>query len=322
MEIRVNLLLRKDLHGIKPLLKQYKFKEFRNCRIFSQETQTFYLFRQIEDMLSNRDENKIIVAVEKNDIVGLASLSKLPWASQIFAVNMGKIEYLISRAQKPEGIDHLIEKSLKIARNRGLKFLLARVDTADFLALHSLERAGFNLMDSLLTYLFDYRKGKPLAMRRVYPVRQAGKRDFDSIVKIAQMSSWQGHWHADPRISDEKANCLYVAWAKKLLDAWPENPAWVTEKAGKVVGYAAIQLNQDLAKLTGKSLFSAGAGAVLPEARGAYLSLQTAIIQKCMENKEFALQEVEINNYPSVKILQKLGFELVRSRYTFHKWLE
>lgn len=64
-----------------------------------------------------------------------------------------------------------------------------------------------------------------------------------------------------------------------------------------------------------------GLSAVLPEAKGAYVSLVKAAIQNIFLHYDYLEFDTQLTNYEVIKVWQKFGFDFIRAKHTFHKRL-
>ena len=58
-----------------------------------------------------------------------------------------------------------------------------------------------------------------------------------------------------------------------------------------------------------------------PKAKGTYVSLVKAAVKEvtlCYDCLEF---DTQLNNYEVIKVWQRFGFDFIRAKHTFHKWM-
>ncbi|MFN7171007.1 MAG: hypothetical protein ACK4NT_07220, partial [Candidatus Omnitrophota bacterium] len=276
MNIEIRVLEKQDLEKIKPLIAEYKYNEYRNYKIFNQELREKILFQQIDDIIINK-HGYCLVAEAKGNMNGLITLVNLPWDTKHFGMKMARIGHLIYVNNNLPY--ELINSVLKLCRRGKIKHLSFRVDTQDFSTIHALQKNGFYLVETLLTYIFT-QADKISPLKDIYKVREFKKQDLPYLMEIARKSFTQNRFHLDPYIPKDKADSLYSEWIKNACLPRPCTQergldkatafTFVVEKRNRPIGFFTCKLNQALLKWTKIKVLGRGLAAVLPEARGAY----------------------------------------------------
>lgn len=319
-EIKISNLEKEELEKIRPLIAKYKYNPYRNYKIFSKDLREKILFQQIAEILKNQ-EGWCLIAKDKEEISGLVTLIKLPWDTKHFGFKMAKIGHLICLDNRL--IDELINSVIKNCLKEKIKHLSFRVDTQDFSTIHVLQKNGFYLVETLLTYIFT-QANRISNLKDIYKVREFKKRDLPYLEEIAQKSFSQNRFHIDPNISKEKADSLYSEWIKNAPLDKDTAFTFVAEKENQPVGFFTCKFNHNILKWTKMKVLGRGLAAVLPEARGAYISLIKMALHRGMNILKVDIGEfdTQVYNYPVIKTYQRFGMELVLARCTFHRWME
>jgi hypothetical protein len=149
------------------------------------------------------------------------------------------------------------------------------------------------------------------------------KEDLENLIAIAKNSFLNGRFHIDPHIPKDKADLLYVEWIKNCCKRKTADEVFVLEKKFRPVGFFTYNLDKKLLKFTGIKSLGRGIAAVLPEAKGGYISLLIEALKKGkLELKvDLGVFETQIWNYSVIKIWHKFKMDFVGSKYTFHKWV-
>lgn len=325
-KIRLEPLKKNKAKDIETLLKAYDFKDYRNYPFFSEKDIIKYLTKQISELIRNEKTNQIIVAKNKRRILGLASFLNLAWDTKLFGVKMAKIGHLVtvgSNKEKAEIAGKLLEGIFQIRKKEKVVFLSCRVDTEDLACLHALEEKGFKIMDTLVTYIFVKPIHKLPEMRRLYSMRPYRESDFDILINLAKKSFSKGRFHMDLFIPKEAADRFHAEWLKNCLTGKMADDISVAVHKGKPVGFLAYKQNRELSEIMKVRFLGRGIAAVLPQAKGAIITLFRDTINKWLTSSDKIVLgefETQITYYAMIKILKRLGMDYVASKHTFHRW--
>jgi len=231
--LKIELLRQNNLDNLRPLLNDYPYNEYRNYKIFNKDLREKILFHQVADIVRNKDGFCFVIP-EKDKILGLISLINLAWDSRHFGFKMAKIGYLIY--QGTQLCYELINAVIKICQEEKIKHLSFRVDTQDFFTIHALQKSGFYLVETLLTYTFT-QANKISPLKDIYKVREFKKEDLPYLMDIAKASFSQNRFHIDPYIPKDKADSLYSEWVKNSLFDRDTAFTFVAERGERAVGF-------------------------------------------------------------------------------------
>ncbi|HJU74394.1 MAG TPA: GNAT family N-acetyltransferase [Gemmatimonadaceae bacterium] len=221
----------------------------------------------------------------------------------------------MARPTEPDGV----AAALAVARADAVELLVFRISTNAAATVHAVEAVGGRLCDSLLYFERVYGEE---SLTSSAAVRQHAAGDTARIVEIAGRAfhDYAGHWHVDHRIPRERADALYAAWARDICGGRTPfaHRIFVIEERGAVSGFAAFREAGDRA-------FDLELGAVDPSAqgKGLYRELITAANAWLYQhaNMRRALYSTQLNNYRTIRAIERLGYVLVDSVQTFHVWL-
>lgn len=320
-KLRLGILKKDEAQEIKELLSMYKFNDYRAYRMLDKDKLKDLLFNQILD-LSRLNKHWLIAAYEGEKIVGLVTLSLLPWDTKHFGFNMAKIDYLIGDTNQPAIGEKLLSYLVQVCKNAKIEHLSCRIDADNISGIHALEKKGFRFMDALVTYVFNRHKHKILDIKELCNIKMFKEKDLQVLVNIARAAFSKDRFHLDRRILYAKANNLFGEWIKNCTRGKYADRVIVAERDSQVVGFLTFKLNKELQKFTGYKIAGHGLSAVSPEAKGIYPGLVKAAIQYIALNYDFLEFDTQLNNYEVIKVWQKFGFDFIRVKYTFHNWLK
>ncbi len=321
-----------DILCIKESLSFFPFKPLSYFLGVSLEQIANFWYDDLKNSLSSEDAT-VIIAQKGDKIIGLALFIKLPWESGILGKNMACIKYLCVDHRESgitDIIGGLIEEVERYGRQRGAQFLLCKTYTKDIPSIHALEIHGFLLMDTLLDFIFDYRKhpienvSKPKMVEGV-SLRLASEFDVEQLVKIANLSfaNHFGRFNSDGMIPHKKAVCIYEEWIKSCLQGWADYVI-VAEIGKNIAGYSAWKRPSILESKHGMPIGHYSIGGIHPEYSG--LGLFYTLTYEGMRRLNGCADMIEgpthINNYPVQKNYTRLGWNIACARHSFHKWLE
>lgn len=309
-----------DISIAEPLVESYAFKAYRNYRVLPRKAQNAVMLAEVADTLS-RDDG-IVSLVERNGAQAVAVARALEWDSRFFGVPMGRIEYVL--ASESRMATSALEQAVDRLRDRGVRHISARVDVADIESIGLLEANGFRLMDSLVTYITRPRKEPPNEVREVGTIRPFRSEDAPPLLEITAEAyrGFRGRFHLDPRIPDERADALYLEWAKQCLNASMADMVLVSEGTdGRLLGFLAFRRREPVSSVGGVPVFGGGLGACRVDAPGAYAGLIRAGTVWAHEHEGVAECQTQNHNFPVIRIYETVGAHYVRAEYTLHRWL-
>jgi hypothetical protein len=312
-----------DAQGLEPLLSTYPYNDYRHYRPLSQEVQARILVSEVE----RASEQGQLLALRGGDqVVGLATLSHLPWDSTFFGLPMAKIGHLIAasaQGSRPQTLDRLLEGLIDLARTEGIRHLSTRVDCADIEAIQCLEHRGFRLMECLITYVFRPKQDILPPIKTLYHVRPYTPADREALLAISERmyAHHQSRFSVDPSLPPAGVGRFYIEWTKNACSGEMADRILVAERKGCPIGFLAYKLNGLVLERTGIRIAGQGLSASLPEGTGAYIGLLKAALELGRGEYDFMEADAPLHHFLVIRTWQRLGFQLVRGKYAFHREL-
>jgi GNAT superfamily N-acetyltransferase len=215
-------------------------------------------------------------------------------------------------------IEYLAELD-SFCHDNKVQLSIARIDTNHLDVVQKMEGDGYRLMDTLVYYAFKYAKNAIPEDTSTYVIRPVQSDDLDVITTIATESfkGYYGHYHADPRLPDNKCDEVYIDWAAKSVTSQKiADEVMVVVGDNQLNGFATLRSNS----------IEEGEGVlfgVAPHAQGQgiYRTMMISGMKWCQERgAERMVVSTQINNIAVQKVWARLGFEMNHSYYTLHKW--
>ena len=132
--MKIDYFRKEDLVGIRSLVDNYEFNDYRNYRILRKEVRNRYFFKQIKDMILKNEGATIVIAKEEGKVVGLVSLLNLGWDSRILGFKMARIGHLITGGCYKNSLDikrNLASFILGVCKRKKIAHLSCRVDRSE-----------------------------------------------------------------------------------------------------------------------------------------------------------------------------------------------
>jgi ribosomal protein S18 acetylase RimI-like enzyme len=189
---------------------------------------------------------------------------------------------------------------------------------ADLEAAQAMEKKGFLLMDTLIYYSLDLTRQPVPDDNGVAKVRPVRIEEEEEMISVAEESfhGYLGHYHADPKLDKSKCDEVYADWARKAFAARYAENFFVGEIGGRIVGFGVMRINNP----NEGEMFLGG---IHPDfqGKGIYHSFLCKGMEWCLSRKSRKMIiSTQLRNISVQKVLIKLGFEISRGYYTYHKW--
>lgn len=321
--MKIRLLKIKDIDKIHGLITSYKFCNYRTYRLIDKDRLAEYRMSQILELL-NDNRNRVLVAENEKEVIGLVVLRLLPWDTKFFGFTMGKLDYLVSMGGYEKSITikrYLLSSLMAVCRREKFIHLNCRVDIEDISSLHALEENGFRIMDTMVTFAFDCRKPKISYLRSIYRVRNFKKSDLPYLIDIAESSFSKDRFHLENSIPKEKANSLYGEWIRN--SSHKDHILVSVNSADTPVGFFTHRLFGRLFEFTNyKIMGDNGLMAVAPSAKGAIVGLMKVVLENARPHCNYVEFYTQLSNVEVLHLFGKFNLNFIVAQYTFHKWLK
>ena len=268
------------------------------------------------------------VARDGADISGLLLYIDASWDSKVVGEKVGNLRHF-GAASGGETLDELLETALQHASGRGVRCLTCKVQASEIDTIHSLEKHGFLLMDSLLDFVFDFSSRSAEGNQTVplgsgATIRIAQPEDIAGAVVVAEkaFAHYYGRYQADPNVSHEAATNFYREWVQFSFQGWAD---WilVAEIERQIVGFGIWKKASELEARHLLDIAHYNLAGIHPDfsGRGLYSALATDGMRRAQQFARHLIGPVHVRNYPVHRALSRLGWKIRAARHSFHKWL-
>jgi len=189
-------------------------------------------------------------------------------------------------------------------------FLYTKVSTDELEKVSALEKLGFHVVDTALT--FEKAVSKRNSLVGNCALRFAKLADRKSVMEIAEKNFRYSRFHLDPQIDKSLAGRIKSEWAGNYFTGKRGDQMVVATEGERVVGF-----NQILHGQNGTLVIDLIAVDSVVRRRGV---AQDMIAYS--ENESGAFSKIRVGtqaaNVASVRLYEKLGFRLIGSQYVLH----
>ena len=241
-------------------------------------------------------------------------ISNDQWLSDLFGYSVFHLHVDSNEGPKASEIRDHFEQ-----HNRAFSY--AKIDVACTETLRELQTVGFNVVDTNVVFsLNDGAKESPALNTEQLVISEATNDDHADVLQIAGSCFRQSRFHLDPSVPNNLANKIKREWIKNCLAANRGDRVFVSRERGQVTGFLASGLTRDSNQTTA-IIDLIGVGSAF-QGRGIGMALCKAFIKNYSAKVDQLLVGTQIANLPSMRLYQKLGFNIIRSSYVLHKHVD
>lgn len=212
-----------------------------------------------------------------------------------------------------------VPAALEFCRDHGVALFIARSSTSDLAVAQALERAGGRLTDTLVYFKRSVLRSPLPEHDCKIPIRALRDGDAPAVERVARaaFAGYSGHYHADPRLSRAAVAEVYPSWAWRSCTIPGVATHVLVADDGDIAAFATLKRN---GRTEGEGVLFGVAPRV--QRAGVYRALMVEALRWCRDaGAEHLLVSTQVSNVAVQKVWVRLGFEPLRSEYTFHLWL-
>ena len=312
-----------DRQQLIPIIDKWGFKPMASLDGFQPARLHDLACVRLFDVLNSAD-CRVLMIRQDGCPRGFASLKHLPWDSEQLGLGAARIEHLVSHGPHHEQLQikrELLTQLLRLAEKEAVTHLSVRIDASDLSSIHALESTGFETVDTLLTFVFDFSKQTLVLPEHDYKIRIATAADAEQVSDLARTSFIYDRFHADPFISSERADELHANWLRNSCEGKGADAVIIAEDDQGLLGFASCLVQRDtwrLGRLVGTILMAASA----ERARGrgvAHATMLSATDFLHRQGCEVIEGGTQVRNTPSARLFRRCGYVMASASMSLRK---
>jgi len=268
------------------------------------------------------------VLTRRENIVGVLIAEKSRFDSEHFGFGVGKIRHMtVSDGVFDEEAlfarRALIQECLSWMRQDHVKCVVARVNLSDTLDTVAFEENDFRLADILLTFQSceDLMKSTRNLSSSDVVIRPSYSQDETELMDIARKAFTHDHFHRDTNFPKDRSDELFARWVYNCCHGMADVVLVANTHGKKPAGFVTCKI--ETAGRSKRGIIDLIAVSPLHQRRGIGERLVRGAVQWFVENgAQSVFVGTQADNLAAVRTYEKIGFRLVRTQLTLHRWFE
>jgi ribosomal protein S18 acetylase RimI-like enzyme len=264
-------------------------------------------------------------------IHGFVLYGDSPWDTKVIGTPVAVIKIMVgTSAADSTVLDQLLDEVLRDAASRGIHLVTCKVQPLQFAAIHTLERHGFLLMDTLLDFSFDFSRtplGQISAPQQLDGLhfRLANPQDLPELLALTETAFAKhfGRYNSDPKMPAGTGTKIYQEWVRSSFSGAAD---WIliAEVNNQIAGYAVWKKASALEVKHSFDIVHCTLAAIHPDffAQGVYTTLTFEGMRMAQKFANHLDGPAHVSHFPVARAKLKLGWKIAGVRHSFHKWLK
>jgi len=229
-----------------------------------------------------------------------ACLNKDTWLGEILGLNAYHLD--------AHSFTALQTKLTEFALQRPY-FIDTKVSCDDVIALTALQKHGFNVIDTNVTYELNFTQCNR-HQNSTYHFRYAEPQDAREVTNCAANSFVYTRYHLDPQISTEKAHLIKALWAGNYFKgSRGQKMTLATHSDQQVVGFCQILEPDSQTRII---------DLIAVDSNHRRQGLAQSMITFGLESETKIVVGTQVSNIPSIRCYESMGFKQFKSQYVLH----
>lgn len=317
------------IDALKQALPLFTHKPLPHLSYLERDQIEGYWLDDIVQDLTN-ESSTAFASYAGNRMNALVLYGDSPWDTKVIGEPVAVIRHLIGTGEDDSHVlGQLLDRVLRHAAEGGVHLVTSKIQPLQIAAIHSLERHGFLLMDTLLDFFFDYLRmpfDKISPPRRVdgLNVRLADPDDLPQLLALTETAFAKhfGRYNSDPRMPAGTGTKVYQQWVRSSFNGAAD---WIliAEVNDQVAGYSVWKKASPLEVKHSLDIARCTLAAIHPEffGRGLYTTLTFEGMRIAQQFANHLDGPAHVSHYPVHRAMLKLGWKLAGVRHSFHKWV-
>jgi ribosomal protein S18 acetylase RimI-like enzyme len=258
---------------------------------------------------------------EEEHMTGMLSARYLPWISTQFSANMYSLKHMLSDNKDSDFYYTML--SYITGQIDEMDFLDCRVANGDIDAIQALESFGFRFAGNEVYMVNSLVNSSHLQTGKIEGIEKCSSLHRDKVVELARRTHVHNRYMYDPYVDRNEAIELYSKYMAGFAFG-PDYRSIVKVEGGKLLGFLFYKYNRNLSEKVGGSYASLDFIGVDTDAQNQGIGEQlnrAALADLASTGTTRVVVRTFGNNYPAIRICQKVGFQITASDLHFHLWL-
>ena len=174
----------------------------------------------------------------------------LPWDSEKLGLKSARATFVV--APGSERAAALCESAVEAALREGYGYLFTRVDARDLATVQACEKAGFVVVDAILSQYIDLPRAREMgATPEGLSLREGGPQDAPALQRLVDATLLHSRFHDDPKVGRERGRELYREWAHNSVHGLNQFTA-IASIEGVDAGFLTVKDNAGAREAFGK----------------------------------------------------------------------
>jgi len=262
------------------------------------------------------------------EISGAIIAQKSTWDSEHFGFGVGKIKSMtisesLSTPKARKARARLIKDCTGWMKQKEVECVITRVNLEDPDGINAYEHSRFHLADVLVTFRAkkDFHQSSVTPANEAITVRPYHVGDEKELMKIASSAFSHDHFHRDSRFPRVKSDELFAKWAYNSCHGLVDLVLVAAGKETKPYGFITCKIEQlqDDLKYGIIDLFAVS---LSQQGKQIGTRLAKAALDWFSQRVDSVLVGTQADNVASIRTYEKVGFDMLRTELTYHKWLD
>lgn len=270
--------------------------------------------------------NYIIAANEKSEIQGLIGFHFSQWDSDVFLKRVAILQFFLVK-EVDVNIDkaianQLIEQFHNWINENQINVVITKLDTQYFTPILTLQQHGYILFECVTFRSLEINNSLK-SIGEGIKFRYAVESDNETLKQISLNNTFsKSHFYLDTNFDTERVELMYAHWIESALKS--KQKIVIVEDNNQIAGvfiYDLVDYSSVLNRKIGvwKSAFVDSNF----RDKGIGLKLFRVTLQSCINDGVDVVDSSLVEkNIVSQSFHDKLGFRLVNTLYTLHKWFD
>lgn len=270
--------------------------------------------------------NFVLAINEKKEIQGFIGFHFSQWDTDVFLNRMAFLQYFLVKESdiktETEIANQLLIHFHQWTKENHIKVVITKLDTQYFTPVNVLQQNGYILYECVTFRSLEINSNiKTIGEGITY--RYAVESDSEALKSISLKNTFvKSHFYLDNKFDIQRVELMYARWIENALKS--KQKIVIVEDNNQIAGvfiYDLVDYSSTLNRKIGvwKSAFVDSRF----RDKGIGLKLFKATLQSCINDGVDVVDSSLVEkNIVSQSFHDKLGFRLVNTLYTLHKWFD